>query len=121
MSSSGAQEARLGDQCPYCHLPQFQRATNCRGDLRCPYAKPVTVPPPDEAMLQPLIKGYRQLNAGDAELMNEIKEHGAQLERLIVKLRGLSALDQRWVSIGQTDLQQGLMALVRAVARPTSF
>ena len=31
------------------------------------------------------------------------------------------ALDQRWVSVGATDLQQGFMALVRSIAQPTTF
>ena len=30
-------------------------------------------------------------------------------------------LDQRWVSVGCTDLQTGFMALVRGVAQPTTF
>jgi hypothetical protein len=36
-------------------------------------------------------------------------------------VRGTDGIDQRWASIGATDLQTGLMALVRAVAQPTSF
>jgi hypothetical protein len=32
-----------------------------------------------------------------------------------------SGLDQRWVNIGKTDLQKGLMALTRAVAQPEFF
>lgn len=27
----------------------------------------------------------------------------------------------RWLAIGRTDLQTGLMALIRAVAKPTTF
>ena len=36
-------------------------------------------------------------------------------------LRQNGTLDQRWVAIGTTDLQTGLMALVRAAAQPTTF
>ena len=74
-----------------------------------------------ETFQQPKITGYRQLNEHEAKLMNEIKEHGVKLGELTQKLRGHEGLDQRWVAIGTTDLQQGLMALVRAVAQPTSF
>jgi hypothetical protein len=74
-----------------------------------------------ETMQQPKIIGYRQLNDDEAELMNEIKQHGQSLEELIDKLRTVQGLDGRWISIGATDLQTGLMALVRAVARPESF
>lgn len=66
------------------------------------------------------ITGYRDLTEQEIGLMNEIKEHGVAMEKLVEKLRAAD-LDQRWVSIGQTDLQTGLKALVRAVARPGSF
>lgn len=72
-------------------------------------------------LIQPAITGYRQLGAAEAALMNRIKAHGQQLEALVAELRAQPELDQRWVSIGTTELQQGLMALTRAVARPTSF
>ncbi len=67
------------------------------------------------------IKGYRELNAEEIALMNEIKTKGAELGELVAKLRGTDGLDQRWVSIGATDFQTGLMALTRSVAQPTFF
>ena len=70
---------------------------------------------------QPKITGYRQLNEAEAGLMNEIKARGVELGELVAKLRSTEGLDQRWVSIGATELQTGLMALTRAVARPTTF
>ena len=74
-----------------------------------------------ETFAQPKVTGYRQLNEQEAALMNEIKAHGVQLGVLVEKLRAMQGLDQRWVSIGATDLQTGTMALVRAVAQPTTF
>lgn len=74
-----------------------------------------------ETMTQPKITGYRQLNEAEAALMNEIKAEGVRLGELVAKLRATAGLDQRWVSIGATDLQTGLMALTRGVAQPTSF
>ena len=70
------------------------------------------------------IKGYRELSAEEIALMNEVKEHGVKLGELVAKLRDAESrldIDQRWVSIGATDLQTGLMALTRGVARPTFF
>lgn len=67
------------------------------------------------------IKGYRELTQVEIDLMNEIKTKGAELGALVDKLRNASGLDQRWVSIGATDFQTGLMALTRSVAQPTSF
>lgn len=74
-----------------------------------------------ETFTQPKITGYRQLNETEAAMMNEIKARGVELGDLVAKLRATEGLDQRWLSIGATDLQTGLMALTRAVAQPTSF
>lgn len=67
------------------------------------------------------ITGYRDLSQAEIDLMNEIKRHGVELEKLVSAIRSFPNTDQRWTSIGATDLQTGLMALTRAVASPTSF
>jgi hypothetical protein len=54
------------------------------------------------------------------KLMNAIKAHGAAFEVLIQDLRRNDA-DLRWTAIGATHIQQGLMALTRAVAKPDFF
>lgn len=67
------------------------------------------------------INGYRDLSQEEIDLMNEIKAKGVELGELIKKLRSTEGLDQRWISIGATDMQTGLMALTRGVAQPTTF
>jgi hypothetical protein len=67
------------------------------------------------------IKGYRELSQEEINLMNEIKVMGVGLGVLVEKLRATPGIDQRWISIGATDLQTGLMALTRGVAQPTFF
>jgi hypothetical protein len=67
------------------------------------------------------IKGYRELNSEEIALMNEIKTKGAEIGEMVAKLRYNNALDQRWVSIGSTHMQEGLMALTRSIAQPTFF
>lgn len=73
------------------------------------------------------IKGYRELNQDEIDLMNEIKQKGNELGKLCEKLEayhsetGCHAVDVRWLHIGKTDLQKGIMALVRSVAMPDSF
>lgn len=74
-----------------------------------------------ETFEQPKITGYRQLNEAEAKLMNEIKNKAVEIGELVYKLKDNAGLDQRWVAIGMTDLQKGFMALVRAIARPTTF
>lgn len=67
------------------------------------------------------MKGYRELSQEEIDLMNAVKSKGAELGDLVAKLRATQGLDQRWVSIGATDLQTGLMALTRGIAQPTFF
>lgn len=91
-----------------------------------------------ETMVQPAVTGYRQLSASEAQLMNKIKAAGVALGSLVAELRSIpptpagqlpqpcdgwhgTTVDQRWISIGATDLQTGLMALTRGVAQPTTF
>lgn len=92
-----------------------------------------------------LITGYRDLKPADIELMNKIKAKGVELQALLVlvnthisvqqsatgelegeaqsaeRARLNDATPARWAALGRTHLQEGLMALTRAVAQPTSF
>jgi|GEM_PF-489538 len=95
--------------------------------------------------IQP-ITGYRQLSQVETDLINEIKAMGVELGALVEKLfdhtrqqidsanahgattgdfaefqRLTDAEPHHWVATGATNLQQGLMALTRAVAQPTTF
>lgn len=79
-----------------------------------------------ETFTQPKITGYRQLSEAEVALMNEGKalaeQCGAYIERLRRHADGTPpSLDQRWVSIGATDLQRGFMAVIRGIAQPTTF
>lgn len=91
-----------------------------------------------ETFTQPKITGYRQLNKQEVDLMNEGKALAEQCGAYIEKLRKQKKehypkspdteeftmgvdLDQRWISIGATDLQRGFMAVIRGIAQPTTF
>ena len=94
------------------------------------------------------IIGYRELNAEEIALMNEIKELGPKLESVIIKVqehvkkqrdncciveqikeiidqetydRLNDATPERFTAMAKTEFQTGLMYLVRAVAQPTTF
>ena len=67
------------------------------------------------------IKGYRELNQEEIDAMNEVKAMGIKLSELVEKLENNKDLDQRWIESGKTDLQKGLMALTRSIARPEFF
>jgi hypothetical protein len=80
-----------------------------------------------ETFTQPKITGYRQLNEAEVALMNEGKALAEQCGAYIEKLRtgvGIGdarPLDQRWISIGATDLQRGFMSVIRGIAQPSTF
>ena len=66
----------------------------------------------------------RELAPDEIELINEIRDHGRHLGALVAHLRNnvnVHLVDQRWVGIGETDLQTGLMALIRAIEQPMGF
>jgi hypothetical protein len=67
------------------------------------------------------IKGYRDLTPVEVAAINEVKELGDKLELLCARVGALKDVDRRWHSIGVTDLQKGLMALTRSIAKPTTF
>lgn len=87
------------------------------------------------------ISGYRELSQEEIDLMNRIKAKGAELLELQAEVvrhldrqtgrfldnpcstgaeynAFMEAEPRRWASIGKTDIQTGIMALVRAVAQP---
>lgn len=67
------------------------------------------------------IVGYRNLTQEEKDIMNVIKEAGNGVGEVIAALSKNPQYDQRWLSIGSTHIQQGFMAILRAVARPETF
>ena len=67
------------------------------------------------------IKGYRELTQEEINLMNEVKQKGVELGELIEKLNMMLETDKRWLEIGKTNIQQGLMAVTRAITTPDFF
>lgn len=74
------------------------------------------------------IKGYRDLSQEEIDLMNEGKALAEKVGLYIEKLNRADFAstsdqvpDKRWVSIGATHLQQGFMAVIRGIAKPTTF
>ena len=74
------------------------------------------------------IKGYRDLSAEEIALMNEGKNLAQKVGAFIEKLEAAEFAqtsdqtpDKRWLAIGKTDLQKGFMAVIRSIAKPTTF
>jgi hypothetical protein len=91
-----------------------------------------------------LIKGYRDLSKVEIDLINEIKAKAEEVGELVKRLERLHKAEadevrshlendefsawvdsineaRRWSAVAKTQIQQGFMALIRAVARPTTF
>lgn len=87
------------------------------------------------------ISGYRELSQHEIDLMNEVKARGAELDSALSKIashvasqwskartadahdelaRLAAAEPNQWLSLGRIQVQQGLMAAVRAIAQPTT-
>jgi len=69
---------------------------------------------------QQKISGYRDMSEEEINFINSIKEAGNKLGQVIEELEG-KEVDHRWLAIGKTHLQQGIMAVVRSVAKPEGF
>ena len=68
-----------------------------------------------------LIKGYRDLSEGEIKVMNAVKSEAERIGLLVEELEANADLDARWVTIAKDHLQQGFMAAVRSIAKPTTF
>ena len=71
------------------------------------------------------VAGYRPQNQIAVDVVNENKHKEEKLLRLIDALRNEQTLggqsiqvDQRWLSIAKTHIEQGFMALNRAIFQP---
>lgn len=63
------------------------------------------------------VHGYREQADDNIALVNENKITEEKLLRLIESLAGVG--DGRWLAIAKTHLEQGFMALNRAIFKPT--
>ncbi len=67
------------------------------------------------------ISGYRELTQEEIDFMNLAKAHGEAIGRFIEHMEQVESIDRRWLQIAKTELQKGIMFLVRAIAKPTTF
>jgi hypothetical protein len=86
------------------------------------------------------IKGYRELSREEIDLMNRVKAHAETTGELVKALAQMNSLrfkgtaygapfeasiangeSNRWAAVAKTQLQQGYMALTRAIALPSTF
>jgi hypothetical protein len=68
------------------------------------------------------ITGYRELNEQELEAINRGKDLAEEVREWLESLDHYAfEVDTRWRAIGRTNLQQGFMAVIRAIAKPETF
>lgn len=64
------------------------------------------------------IPGYRPLSAEAVSRLTGNKRIEETVLRILDVLQQSATVDQRWLAIGRTHIEQGFMAVNRAVTRP---
>lgn len=75
------------------------------------------------------ITGYRSLSVKELALVNKLKAKAEEVRELLDTIswstqggpQGDCIADGRWYHIGRTHLQEGFMAIVRSITKPTTF
>jgi GrpB-like predicted nucleotidyltransferase (UPF0157 family) len=64
------------------------------------------------------VAGYRSQSEDKIALVNENKKAEERFLRFLDALAGSPEIDQRWLAVGRTHIEQGFMALNRAIFQP---
>lgn len=64
------------------------------------------------------VHGYKPQTQAAVEVVNGFKEHEEILLRHLDALQAAGFVDQRWLAIGRTQLEQAFMAINRSVFQP---
>lgn len=65
----------------------------------------------------------RPLTPAERFLITQIKARAEEVSQLlnVIERATIYDIDRRWLSIGKTHLQEGFMAVIRAIERPEGF
>lgn len=66
-----------------------------------------------------MITGYRELNVDEIDAVEQLKSREADVMKLLLALSDSNENDPRWLAIAKTNIQQGFMAAIRSVTKPT--
>lgn len=75
---------------------------------------------PERTYTPPPVTGYRVLTQGEVDAMNQLKATEREVLHDLEIAALLPGVDQRCIALAKTNLQQGFMWAVRAIARPAS-
>jgi hypothetical protein len=64
------------------------------------------------------VAGYQDQPASTVDLVNLNKRMEEEVLRVLDDLKLLETVDQRWLATGRTHIEQGFMAVNRAIFKP---
>lgn len=64
------------------------------------------------------VSGYKDQSAASIDKVNENKQIEEEVLRILDSLEADEAVDQRWLAIGRTHIEQGFMAVNRSIFKP---
>ncbi len=64
------------------------------------------------------VEGYRAQTTSNVDLVNTNKRKEEEVLRILDSLSLIMDIDKRWLAIGRTQIEQGFMAVNRAVFKP---
>lgn len=65
------------------------------------------------------VSGYRPQSDDKIDAVNINKQHEELTLRRLDELKNMPGIDQRWLAIGRTSLEQAYMAINRAIFQPS--
>lgn len=64
------------------------------------------------------VAGYQPQSTANVILVNANKEAEEEILRVLDELAKRDDIDKRWLAIGRTNIEQGFMAINRAIFKP---
>ena len=64
------------------------------------------------------VEGYRPQPFDNIEKVNANKRHEEEILRVLDAFKNDPDIDQRWLAIGRTSIEQAFMAINRAIFKP---
>ncbi len=64
------------------------------------------------------VSGYQPQSDEKVSAVNTNKQHEELILRRLDELKGMPGIDQRWLAIGRTHIEEAFMAINRAIFQP---
>jgi hypothetical protein len=65
------------------------------------------------------VHGYNPQTTANIDLVNENKKLEERVLQVLDNLKLVNTIDQRWLAIGRTHIEEGFMAINRSIFKPS--